>query len=64
MIEYQAQFLKELETLGPYLVKFCYDGSMKEKAYLSNCTVDGPNKRPIILITYDKSTFLINNSQH
>lgn len=32
--------------------------------YFSNCAVGVPNKRLVILITYDKSTFLANNGQY
>lgn len=60
VVEYQAQFLKELEALGPYLVKFRDDGSMEEKVYPSDCAVNGPNKRPIILITHDEGIFSAN----
>lgn len=58
MVEYQVQFLKKLETLGPYLVEFRDDGSIKEKVY---CTVNGSNKRLVILITHDESTFSAND---
>ena len=61
VIEYRAQFLKELEAFGPYLVEFRNDGSMEEKAYPSDCAVNGPNKRPVILITHDESTFSAND---
>ena len=64
VVKYRAQFLKKLEALGLYLVKFRNDGSMEEKAYSSDCAVNGPNKRPVILITYDKSTFLANDGRH
>ena len=61
VVEYRAQFLKELEALGPYLVEFRNDSSMEEKVYSSDCAVNGPNKRPVILIIYDESTFLAND---
>ena len=64
VVEYQAQFLKELEALDPYLVEFCNDSSMEEKVYPSDCAVSGPNKRPVILITHDESTFLANDGQY
>ena len=64
MVEYWAQFLKKLEALGSYLVKFYNNSSMEKKAYFLDCAVNGPNKRPVILITYDKSIFLANNSRY
>ena len=64
VVEYRAQFLKKVEALGPYLVKFRDDGSMKEKVYPSDCAVNGPNKRPVILITYDESIFSANDGRH
>lgn len=45
-------------------MEFYKDGSMEPKIYLSNCAVNGPNKRPIILITHNKSTFLANDNWH
>lgn len=61
MIEYRTQFVNKLEVIGPYLLEFRDDGSMEKKVYPSNCTVNGPNKRPVILITHDESTFSANN---
>ena len=42
-------------------MEFRDDGSMEEKVYPSDCAVNGLNKRPVILITHDESTFLANN---
>ena len=64
MIVYQAQFLKKLETLSLYLIEFRDGGSIEEKIYPSDYTVHSSNKRPAILIIYDKSTFLANNGWH
>lgn len=64
MIEYRAQFLKELETLGPYLVEFRNDDSIEEKVYPSDFAVHSSNKRPVNFITYDESTFSANYSQY
>lgn len=57
---YQAQFLKKLKAFGLYLVKFCDNSFIKEKVYPLDCAVNGFNKRPVIFITHDKSTFLVN----
>ena len=62
VIEYRAQFLKKLEALDLYLVEFCDDGSMEEKVYSSDFAVGGSNKRQVILITHNESTFLANDS--
>lgn len=62
MIEYQAWFLKKLKAFGLYLVEFCNNSFIKEKMYLSDYAVNGLNKRPVILITYNESTFLVNDS--
>lgn len=52
-----------MEVLGPYLVEFRDDGSMEEKVYPSDCAVNRPNKKPVILIIYDESTFMANDGQ-
>ena len=62
MIEYQAQFFKKLKVLDLYLVKFYNDSFIEEKAYFSDCTVIGSNKRLVIFNIYNESTFLVNNS--
>lgn len=64
MVKYRAQFLKELEADGLYSVKFRDDGSMEEKVYPSDCAVNGPDKRPVILITHYESTFSANDGRH
>ena len=63
MIEYRNKFLAEMEALKPYLVEFEEDGSMKSKTYPDDCTVGGSEKRPIILIAHDESTFNANNGR-
>lgn len=55
MVEYRAQFLKELEAFGPYLVAFRNDSSMKSKVYPLDYVVNGPSKRPVIVITHDET---------
>ena len=44
-----------------YLIKFSKNGIIKDKSYLLDQAIGGKNCRPIILITYDKYTFLVNN---
>ena len=50
-----------MKGLLPYLVKFNKDGSILPKKYPKNCTVGGPDRRLIIMITHDESTFSANN---
>lgn len=50
--------MKELE---PYLVEFNKDGTMKTKEYPFDCAIGDANCQPMIIITNNKSTFLVNN---
>lgn len=43
------------------MVKFCNDNFIEKKVYLSNYIINSSNKKLVILITYDKSTFLAND---
>lgn len=64
VVQDRHYFLTELEKLSPYLVEFREDGSMVSKQYPADCAVNGPNRRPCILITHDESTFSANNGRH
>ena len=57
MIEYQETFLNEMKSLLPYFVEFLEDGTMVLKEYPDDCAVGGPDRRPIIMLTHDESTF-------
>ena len=57
VVEYRAQFLKELEALGPYLVEFRDDVSIEEKAYPSDCAVNSPKKDQLFLLHMIKVLF-------
>lgn len=59
-----ASFLKKLEALGSYLVEFCDDGLIEPKVCSLDYAINSLNKRSVIFIIYDKSTFLANDSQH
>ena len=61
VIEYRETFLNEMKSLLPYFVEFFEDGTMVPKEYPDDCAVEGPDQRPIIMITHDESTFFINN---
>ena len=60
-MEYREKFLEEMKKLLSYFVEFGKDGSILPKEYPEDCTVGGPNRQPIIMITYDESTFSAND---
>lgn len=62
VIKYRETFLDEIKSLLLYFVEFLKDGAMVLIEYLSNCQVGRLEKIPIIMITYDKSTFSTNDS--
>lgn len=61
MVEYKKTFLNEIKLLLPYFVEFFNDGSMLSITYFENCIMDSPDQKLIIIMTYHKSTFSINN---
>lgn len=61
MVEYKKNFLDKMKALFYYFVKFCEEESILLKNYLENCIVGRPNKRLIIMIIYNKSTYLVND---
>lgn len=63
MVEYREIFLNEMKSLLPYFVEFFDDGSILPKLYSENCTMDNPDQRPIIMITYNESIFFANDGQ-
>lgn len=52
-----------MKSLLPYLVEFQDDGTILHKEYPEGCVMGGPDWRPIIIITYDESTFSANDSR-
>ena len=62
VLEYWEIILKEMKTLLLYFIKFKEDNTILPKDYPNNCIVRAFNWQPIIMITYDKSTFSANNS--
>lgn len=52
-----------MKALLPYFVEFSEDRSILPKVYPEDCTVGGPKKRRIIMITHDESTFSANDGQ-
>lgn len=63
VVEYREIFLDEMKALLPYFVEFSEDGSILPKDYSEDCAVGGPNKRPIIMITHNESTFSANDGR-
>lgn len=61
VIEYKKIFLKKMRLLLLYFVEFSEDSSILKKNYLNNCAVEKLDRRWIIMITYNESTFLANN---
>ena len=61
MVEDREQILKTMKELELYLVEFEEDGTMKVKNYPSDYKKKGNECRAIIVIIYNKSTFLSND---
>lgn len=61
IVEYKEKFLEEMKELLPYFVQFGEDGSILPKEYPKDCAVGRLNKRPIIMIKYDKNIFSAND---
>lgn len=61
MVKNREQFLKTIKELELYLVEFEKNGTMKTKNYPSICKIKVDKCQPIIVITYNKYTFLSNN---
>ena len=62
VVEYREIFLEEMKALLPYFVEFKEDGTILPKEYLDDCAVGDSDRRPIIMITHDESTFSANDS--
>lgn len=54
--------MKVIKKLEPYFIKFNKDWTRKDKEYLLDCTIGGAYQKLVIIITYDKITFLTNDS--
>lgn len=61
MFEYKETFLDKIKVLFPYFIEFSKDGSILPKNYSKNCVVSKSNKKPIIMIIYNKSNFFAND---
>ena len=55
------RFLNKIKELKLYLVEFNETNIIKNKTYLLNCIVWDGDCRPIIIITYNKCIFMVND---
>ena len=61
MVENRNDFLRLMDELRLYTVKFEEDGTMKPKKYPSDCALESEERRLIILINHNECTFSANN---
>ena len=54
-------FLEKIKKFKSYIVEFEKNDAIKKKIYLFDYAVHDPNRRLIIVITYNKCTFFANN---
>ena len=52
-----------MKSLLPYFVEFSDDGSILSKVYPDDCAVGRSDRRPIIMITHDESSFSANDDR-
>lgn len=55
-------FFNKIEEHKLYLVEFDENSKIKDKIYLSNCIVGNKHCRLVIIMTYNKCTFSVNDS--
>ena len=63
MVQDRIKFVEEMKKNKRYLVEFDNVCNILEKSYPEGCKVGGEQKRPIILITHDESTFSANDTK-
>ena len=61
VMEYRETFLSEMKSLLPYFVEFSDDRSILSHVYPDDYVVVRLDRRSIIMITYDESTFSAND---
>lgn len=61
IVEDFKNFLKKIEELKQYIVKFEKNGTIKNKIYLFNYVVYGNSCHSILIITHDEYIFSLNN---
>ncbi len=62
-MEYRETFPSEMKSLLSYFVEFSDDGSILPKVYPEDYAVKKLDRRPIIMITHDESTFSANDGR-
>lgn len=50
VVKDHKNFLRKMEELKPYMVKFNGFGVIKSKVYPPNCTIKGDNQQRVIII--------------
>lgn len=61
MVKNHANFLKKMEKLKLFLEKFNENGTIRSKIYFCHYIVRDEDFYPIIIITYDKYIFMVND---
>lgn len=63
IFEYEEICLEEIKTLLSYFVEFNDNKSILLKIYSKDSSMGDLNKRAIIIVTHDESTFSANDRQ-
>lgn len=61
MIEDHINFLKKIDELKPYIVKWNEDNIIKLKVYTSKYIINGKEQWPIMVKIHDGCPFFANN---
>lgn len=61
VVDYRKKFFDEMKERLSYLVEFNKDGSMLSKKFPQDCAFDRPNKKLVMMIIDDKSSFSSND---
>lgn len=62
LIEDIKKFLNKIKNLKPYLIEFNKNDTIKDRIYVLNCIIVDEDYQLVIITTYNKYIFLINNS--
>ena len=62
MVKYKKTFLDIIKAFFSYIIEYNKNESILSKDYSKNYIINNLNKRLIIIITYNKNTFLTNDS--
>ena len=58
----RIKFVEQMKKDEPYLAEFDSSGTILDKSSPEDCEVGGSQRRPIIIITHDESTFSANDA--